>query len=41
MRGGVTVNDLLFNYSAEDREFIYNVINENIENTKESRMPLL
>ena len=41
MRGGVTVNDLLYNYSAEDRSMIYNVIKENIEATKESKMPLL
>ena len=41
MRGGVTVNDLLHIYSSEDREFIYNVINENIESTKVSGLPLL
>jgi len=41
MRGGVTINDLLHVYSHEDREMIYNVINENIEMTKETRMPLL
>jgi hypothetical protein len=41
MRGGVTVNDLLTVYSAEDREFMYTIINENIEATKISQMPLL
>lgn len=41
MRGGVTVNDLLTVYSAEDREFMYTIINENIEATKTSQMPLL
>ena len=41
MRGGVTVNDLLTNYSHEDRELIYTVIKENIEATKASMMPLL
>ena len=41
MRGGVTVNDLLNVYSCEDREMIYNIINENIEATKISQMPLL
>lgn len=41
MRGGVTINDLLFHYSAEDRTMMYNIIKENIEATKESRMPLL
>lgn len=41
MRGGVTVNDLLHIYSFEDRDMIYNVINDNIEATKVSQMPLL
>lgn len=41
MRGGVTVNDLLHNYTNEDREMIYTIINENIEATKISQMPLL
>jgi uncharacterized membrane-anchored protein YitT (DUF2179 family) len=41
MRGGVTVNDLLHSYSYEDRDMIYNVINDNIELTKETKMPLL
>lgn len=41
MRGGISVNDLLYSYSAEDRTMIYNVIKENIEATKEARMPLL
>ena len=41
MRGGVTVNDLLHTYSYEDRQFIYAVISENVEATRESNMPLL
>jgi uncharacterized protein YcfL len=41
MRGGVTVQELLTIYSMEDREMIYNVIKDNIEATKETRMPLL
>lgn len=41
MRGGVTMDELLHLYSFEDRDMIYNVINENIETTKETRMPLL
>jgi len=41
MRGGVTVHDLLHEYSYEDRQFIYTVINENVETTKETYMPLL
>ena len=41
MRGGITVNDLLFNYGFEDREAAYAIINENIENTKTTQMPLI
>jgi hypothetical protein len=41
MRGGVSINDLLYILGYEDRLVMYNVINENIEMTKESRMPLL
>jgi uncharacterized protein (DUF433 family) len=41
MRGGVTVNDLLQVYDHRDREMIYKVIKENLEATKETRMPLL
>ena len=41
MRGGVTVTDLLHTYTSEDREMIYTIINENIEATKISQMPLL
>jgi hypothetical protein len=41
MRGGVTVDELLHLYSYEDRDMIYNVIKDNMEATKETRMPLL
>jgi len=41
MRGGISVNDLLYNYSYEDREMIYNVINENLETVKTTGLPLL
>jgi len=41
MRGGVTVNDLLHVYSYDDRQMIYLVINENIETTKITQMPLV
>lgn len=41
MRGGVSVQDLLHIYSYDDRESFYSVIKENIELTKESRMPLI
>lgn len=41
MRGGISVNDLLYSYSFEDREMIYNVINENLETVKATGLPLL
>jgi hypothetical protein len=41
MRGGVTSNDLFFNYSFEDREIISAIIKENIEATKKSGMALI
>lgn len=41
MRGGVTVDQLLHQYSYDDRESIYIVIKENIETSKEARMPLI
>jgi len=41
MRGGVGISDLLYILGFEDRAIMYNVINENIEMTKESKMPLL
>ena len=41
MRGGVTVHQLLREYSADDREAFYAVIKDNIETTKESGLPLL
>jgi hypothetical protein len=41
MRGGVSINDLMDRYSADDRELIYEVIKDNIETTKATQMPLL
>jgi hypothetical protein len=41
MRGSITINDLLFSYSHEDRELISKVIDENIENSVKSGMPLI
>lgn len=41
MRGGVSSHDLFYNYSYEDREIINNIIKDNIENTKSSKLPLL
>ncbi len=41
MRGSITINDLLYTLSFDDRESMYGVINENIEATKNTQMPLL
>jgi hypothetical protein len=41
MRGGVTVNDLLYLYGFEEREMITKIINENIEATEKTKLPLL
>ena len=41
MRGSVSVQDLLLVYSYEDREMMATIINENIENTINSGIPLV
>ena len=41
MRGGVTLDQLYYQYSAEDRDIMIDVIKENIETTKNSGLPLL
>lgn len=41
MRGGININDLLYSLGSEDREIMYDVVKDNIELTKVSRMPLL
>ena len=41
MRGGVDSFDLFYKYSYEDRQIIYEIIKDNIESTKNSKMPLL
>lgn len=41
MRGGVSITDLLYNIDLEDQEVMSNIIKENIENTKNSKMPLV
>jgi len=40
MRGGVTVNDMLYTYSYEDRTFMYQVIKENIETSNKTGIPM-
>jgi hypothetical protein len=41
MRGGVTVDQLLHQYSYDDRSAMYTVIKENIDMSKETKMPLI
>lgn len=41
MRGGVTVDQLLHQYSYDDRSSMYTVIKENIDISKETNMPLV
>jgi len=41
MRGGVSSDDLLHKYSFEDRQIMNEIIKENIEATKTSRIALV
>jgi hypothetical protein len=41
MRGGVTLDQLLHQYSYDDRSSMYEVVKENVEISKETNMPLL
>jgi hypothetical protein len=41
MRGGVSTDQLLHQFGPEDRSLMTNVINDNIEATKASQMPLV
>lgn len=41
MRGGVTVDQLLHQYTYDDRQAMYVVIKENIDISKETQMPLV
>ena len=41
MRGGVSAHDLFWEYSAEDRAIINDVIKENIESTNKTGLPLI
>jgi uncharacterized protein YcfL len=41
MRGGVTIEQLLYDTDLEDHEVMSKIIKDNIENTKNSRLPLL
>lgn len=41
MRGGVSIERLMYDTDLEDIEILNNIIKDNIENTKNSRLPLL
>ena len=41
MRGGVQFSELLYNIDVADNEIMQRIVKENIENTKNSKMPLL
>jgi hypothetical protein len=41
MRGGVTVDQLLHQFSYDDRFSMYEVIKENVEISKETNMPMI
>ncbi len=41
MRGGVTLDQLLHQYTYDDRQSMYEVIKENITISKEAQMPLV
>lgn len=41
MRGGVSSQDLFHNYSYEDRKIMNEIVKENIEITKTSRIALV
>jgi hypothetical protein len=41
MRGGVTADQLLYQYSVEDRTIMNSIIKDNIEATKKSGMSLI
>jgi|MGYP001285367611 hypothetical protein len=41
MRGGLSVETLMYNTDVMDQDVISRIIKDNIENTKNSKMPLL
>lgn len=41
MRGGVSSHELFHTYSYEDRQMLFSIIKDNIEATKNAKMPLL
>ncbi len=41
MRGSIQYDQLLYQYSYEDRSLMYEIIKDNIEATKTSGLPLI
>lgn len=41
MRGGVTAHELFHVYSFEDRKILNKIVADNVEATKNAKMPLL
>jgi hypothetical protein len=41
MRGGVSSHELFHVYSTEDRTIMNSIIKDNIENTKNTKLPLM
>ena len=41
MRGGISVDQILYDTDLEDHDIITSIIKDNIENTKNSKMPLI
>lgn len=41
MRGGVTSEQLMLQLTSEDRNILNKIVNDNIENTKNAKMPLI
>lgn len=41
MRGGVSANDLFYNSDLDDLEILSDIVKENIETSKQTKMPLI
>ena len=41
MRGGVSVEQILYDTDLEDHEIMSKLVKDNIKNTKNSKMPLI
>lgn len=41
MRGSITYDDIMYKLSADDKDVISTIINENIEQTAKTRLPFI